>query len=86
MQLEMFYLNSTLNLEIQPIRVFQLEVYNKVDRLLTGITALQKGTTAQWYSNKTSLLRADRELPITILMQQKYFLQVDIRLILRKIL
>ena len=27
-----------------------------VDRLLTGITAQQKGTTAQWYSNKTSLI------------------------------
>ena len=27
----------------------------KVDRLLTGITAQQKGTTARWYSNKTSL-------------------------------
>ena len=33
--------------------VFQLEVYYKVDRLLT---AQQKGTTARWYSNKTSLL------------------------------
>ena len=27
----------------------------KVDRLLTGLTPQQKGTTAQWYSNKTSL-------------------------------
>ena len=35
-----------------PVLVFQLEVYYKVDRLLT---AQQKGTTAQWYSNKTSL-------------------------------
>ena len=26
-----------------------------VDRLLTGIIAQQKGTTAWWYSNKTSL-------------------------------
>ena len=26
-----------------------------VDRLLTGLTAQQKGTTARWYSNKTSL-------------------------------
>ena len=25
-----------------------------VDRPLTGLTAQQKGTTAQWYSNKTS--------------------------------
>ena len=31
------------------------EVYYKVDRLLTGLTAQQKGTTARWYSNKTSL-------------------------------
>ena len=36
--------------------VFQLEVYYEVDRLLNGLTAQQKGTTARWYSNKTSLL------------------------------
>ena len=54
--LEMSYLNSTLNFGIPPVLVFQLEVYYKVDRLLTGLTAQQKGTTAQWYSNKTSLL------------------------------
>ena len=36
--------------------VFQLEVYYKEDRLLTGLTVQQKGTTAQWYSNKTSLV------------------------------
>ena len=29
--------------------------YYKVDRLLTGLTAQQKGKIAQWYSNKTSL-------------------------------
>ena len=52
---EMFYLNSTLNFEIPLVLVFQLEVYNKVVRLLTGLTAQQKGTTTQWYSNKTSL-------------------------------
>ena len=52
----MFYLNSTLNFGIPPVLVFQLEVYYKVDRLLTGLTAQQKGTTAPWYSNKTSLL------------------------------
>ena len=51
---EMFYLNSTLNFEIPPVLVFQLEAYYKVDRLLTGLTAQRKGTT-QWYSNKTSL-------------------------------
>ena len=49
--LEMFYLNSTLNFGIPPVLVFQLEVYYKVDRLLTGLTAQQKGTTARWYSN-----------------------------------
>ena len=38
-----------------PVLVFQLEVYFNVDRLLTGLTAQQKGTTARWYSNKTSL-------------------------------
>ena len=42
----MFYLNSTLNFGILPVLVFQLEVYYKVDRLLTGIPAQQKGTTA----------------------------------------
>ena len=56
LNLEMFYLNSTLNFGIPPVLVFQLEVYCKVDRLLTGIPAQQKGTTARWYSNKTSLI------------------------------
>ena len=28
-----------------------------VDRLLTGLTAQQEGTTARWYSNKTSLVK-----------------------------
>ena len=51
----MFYLNSTLNFGIPPVLVFQLDVYYKVDRLLTGPTAQQKGATARWYSNKTSL-------------------------------
>ena len=51
----MFYLNSTLNFGIPPVLVFQLEVYYKVDRLLTGLTAQQKGTTARWYSNKKTL-------------------------------
>ena len=51
----MFYLNSTLNFGIPPILVFQLEVYYKVDRLLTGLTAQPKGTTARWYLNKTTL-------------------------------
>ena len=51
----MFYLNSTLNFGISPVLVFQLEVHYKVDRLLTGLIAQQKGTTAQWYTNKTSL-------------------------------
>ena len=51
----MFYLNSNLNFGIPLSLVFQLEVYCKVDRLLTGPTAQQNGTTALWYSNKTSL-------------------------------
>ena len=38
-----------------PVLVFQLEVFYKVDRLLTGLTAQEKETTARWYSNKTSL-------------------------------
>ena len=53
--IELFYLNSTLNFEILPVLVFQLEDYYKIDRLLTGLTAQQKGATARWYSNKTSL-------------------------------
>ena len=53
----MFYLNSTLNFGIPIVFVFQLEVYYKTDRLLTGLTAQQKGTTARWYSNKTSLIK-----------------------------
>ena len=52
----MFYLNSTLNFGIPPDLLFQLEVYYIVDIPLTGLTAKQKGTTARWYSNKTSLL------------------------------
>ena len=28
-----------------------------VDRLLTGLAAQQEGTTARWYSNKTSLFK-----------------------------
>ena len=51
---EMFYLNSTLNIGILPVLIFQLKVYYKVDRLLTGLTAQQKGTTTLWYSNKRS--------------------------------
>ena len=39
---------------ILPVLVFQLEVYYKVDRLETGLTA-KKRTAAQWYSHKTSL-------------------------------
>ena len=53
--LEMFYLKSALNIGIPPVLVFQLEVNYKVDKLLTGLTAQQKGTTARWYSNKASL-------------------------------
>ena len=51
----MFHLNSTFNFGIPPVLVFHLEVYSKVDRLLTGLTAQQYGTITRWYSNKTSL-------------------------------
>ena len=50
----MFYLNSTF-FGIPPVLVFQLEVYYKVDRLLAGLTALQKGTSSPCYLNETSL-------------------------------
>ena len=36
--IELFYLNSTLNFGIPIVFVFQLEVYYKADRLLTGLT------------------------------------------------
>ena len=51
----MFYLNSTLNFGLPPVLIFQLEVYYRVGRLLFGLTAQPKGTTTQWFSNKTSL-------------------------------
>ena len=44
----MFYLNTTINFGIRPVLVFKLEVFYEVDRLLTGLTAQQKGTSAQW--------------------------------------
>ena len=50
---EMFYLNSTLNFGIPPVLVFQLEVYYVVDRLLAGLTALQKGPTALAYQQNS---------------------------------
>ena len=53
--LEMFYLNSTINFGIPLVLVFQLEVYYLADKLLTGLTAQQKGTTTPNYSNKTYL-------------------------------
>ena len=49
-------ISTALNFGILPVLVFQMEVYYKVDRLLTGLTAQQKGTAARWYSNKTPLL------------------------------
>ena len=45
-KVDMLYLNSTINFGILPELVFQIDVYFKVDRLLTGLTAQQKGTTA----------------------------------------
>ena len=69
----MFYLNSTLNFGILPVLVFQLEVYCKVDRLLTGLTAQPKGTTARWYSNKTSLyVNINIQLSLLIKQNQTY--------------
>ena len=67
----MFYLNSTLNFGIPPVFVFQLEVYYKVDRLLTGLNAQQKGTTARWYSNKTSLIDSKDKAEITALLTEE---------------
>ena len=44
LDIDMFNSNSTLNFGIPPVLVFQWEVYYKVDRLITGLTAQQKGT------------------------------------------
>ena len=54
--IELFWLNSTLNFEMPPVLVFQIKVYYKVHRLLTGLTAYQKGTAALGHSNQTFLL------------------------------
>ena len=59
---DVLFLNSTLNFGILPVLLFQLEVYYVLDRLLTGLTAQQKGTPAQWYSNKTSLLSCFKQI------------------------
>ena len=47
--------------------VFQVEVYYKVDRLLTGLTT-QPTTTARWYSNKTSLNDFCSEISYVLVM------------------
>ena len=73
----MCYLNSTLNFGILPALVFKLEVYYKVDRLLTCLTAQPKGTIAQWYSNKTSLI-----LKAEYYLNFEYFVQILVRLLL----
>ena len=46
----MFYLKSNLNFGITAVLKFHLEVYYKVDRLLTGLTVQQEGTTIQFNS------------------------------------
>ena len=50
-----FLFEFHLKFGIPPVLVFQIEVYYKVEKFLTGPYAQQKGTTAWWYSNKTSL-------------------------------
>ena len=55
-------MNSTLNFGILPVLVFQLEVYYKLDKLLTGLIAQPKGTPARWYSNKTYLVKEIEEI------------------------
>ena len=68
----MFYLNTTLNFGIPPVLLFQLEVYCEVDRLLTGLTAQQKGTPAQWYSNKTSLVDTHPQISYLLFISVSY--------------
>ena len=64
-------MNSTLN-GIPPVLVFQLEVYYKVDRLPTGLTAQQKETTARWYSNKTHLFYSNKTTLLAFANNFKY--------------
>ena len=62
---EMFYSNSNLNFGIPPVLVFKLEVYFKVDRLLTGLSSSKRNNCSMYqikhlYLNlnkKYSLLR-----------------------------
>ena len=68
--IEMFYLISAFNFGIPPVLVFQLEVCYRVDRLLSGITAQQKGTTARWYSNKTSLIHSEMEVNFKLILNR----------------
>jgi len=74
--IEMFYLKTTFNFGIPPVLVFKLEVYYLVHRLLTGLTAKQKGTTARWYSNKLSLHSIDTnkntKIDSQIVLRQQY--------------
>ena len=44
--------------------VSQLEVYYKIDRVLTGLTAQQITTTDRWDSNKTSLILKNFVVPL----------------------
>ena len=58
----MFYLNSPLYFGIPPVLVFQLEVYYKVDRLLTDLTVNKKeqllnGIQIKQLYNKIPLLK-----------------------------
>ena len=73
--IEMFYMNSTLIFGIPPVLVFQLEVYYKVERLLTGLTAQQKGTTDKWvdlYYWLDMYYYADCKYSFIILRQTKH--------------
>ena len=62
---------STLNFEILATLVFQLELYYKLDRPLTGFTVQQIEKTAQCYYTHASALRAATEIqPIEFKNQQ----------------
>ena len=60
----MFYLNSILNFGIPQVLVFQLEVYYKVDRLLTGLTAHQKEQLLDGIQIKHLYLYLEKEYPL----------------------
>ena len=66
----MFYLNAIEQLFLFVEQLEQLEACLPFSRLLTGLTARPKGTTARWHSNKTSLIMLKTLLFVVVLVTQ----------------